>query len=75
MKPVYDTCMLKWRVKGIGLFDTPKEAWDAIRDNTNDTQLNLMVSRKMLNELRSLAKVKKISVSELVRQAIRKEIG
>ena len=74
LKPTYDECTLKWRVQGIGLFDTPQEAWNAIRDITNDGQLNVMVNRKLLNDLHSLAKDKNISIAELVRQAIRKEL-
>ena len=74
MKPVYDECTLKWRVKGIGRFDTPREAWEAIRDNTNCVQLNIMVSNKMMNDLREVADKRKISVSKLVRLAIDKEV-
>jgi hypothetical protein len=74
LKPTYDECTLKWRVKGIGLFDTPQEAWNAIRDNTNDRQLNVMVNRKLLNDMHSLAKDNNISISDFVRQAIRKEV-
>lgn len=75
MKPVYDECTLKWRVKGLGLFDTPREAWEAIRLNEKKTMLTLMISRKMLNDLRAVAEKRKISVSELVRQAVEKEVN
>lgn len=75
MKPVYDECTKKWRVKGFGLFDTPQEAWKVIRDNEKNKMLNLLVSPKMLNDLRALADERKISVSELVRQAIDKEVN
>ena len=75
MKPIYDGCTLKWRVKGLGLFDTPREALEAIRLNEKKTMLTLMVSRKMLNELRALADERNISVSELVRRAITKAVN
>ena len=75
MKPVYDECSLKWRVKGVGLFNTPQEAWNAIRDNEKSHMLNLLVSRKMMNDLRAVADKRNISVSELVRQAVRKEVN
>ena len=75
MKLVYDECTLKWRVKGLGLFDTPQEAWKAIRLNEKKTMLTLMISRKMLNDLRAVAEKRKISVSELVRQAVEKEVN
>ena len=74
MKPTYDECTLKWRVQGIGLFDTPQEAWYAIRENTNDRQLNVMVSQKLLNDIHSLAKDRNISIAKFVRQAIIKEV-
>lgn len=75
MKPVYDECTLKWRVQGIGFFDTPQEAWNAIRDNEKTHMLNLLVNRKMLNYLRRMADEKNMSVSEIVRRAIEKEMN
>ena len=75
MKPIFDECTMKWRVKDIGLFDSPQEAWNAIRDNEKTHILNLLISRKMLNNLRALANERKSSVSELVRQAIEKEVN
>ena len=75
MKPVYDECTLKWRVKGLGLFDTPQEAWKAIRLTEKKTMLTLMINRKMLNDLRAAADKRKMSVSEFVRQAIEKEVN
>lgn len=74
MKPVYDECTCKWRVKGLGLFDTPQEAWKVIRDNEKTKMLTLLVSPKMLSDLRANADKRKISVSELVRQAIEREV-
>ena len=74
MKPIYNESTLKWRVKGLGLFDTAKDAWMAIAENTNNTQLNIMVSPKMMNDLRASADARKISVSKLVRQAIENEL-
>jgi hypothetical protein len=75
MKPIYDECSLKWRVQGVGLFDTPQEAWRVIRDNERTKMLTLMVSPKMMNDLRALAKERKISISELVRRVIEKEVN
>ena len=74
MKPVYDECSCKWRVKGFGIFDTPQEAWKVIRDNEKSKMLTLLISNKMLNDLKTLADKRKISVSELVRQAIEREV-
>lgn len=75
MKPVYDECCCKWRVKGFGLFDTPQEAWKIIRDNEKNKMLTLLVSQKMLSQLRAIADERKVSVSELVRQAIEREVN
>ena len=74
MKPVYDECSCKWRVKGFGLFDTPQEAWKVIKDNEKTKMLTLLVTPKMLSELRAMADERKISVSEIVRQAIEREV-
>ena len=75
MKPIYDECTLKWRVPGVGLFDNPQDAWRVIRDNEKNKMLTLMVSQKMLRDLRSVADARRISVSELVRRAITKEVN
>lgn len=75
MKPIFDECTMMWRVKDIGLFNSPQEAWNAIRDNEKTHMLNLLISRKMQNKLRALASERKISISELVRQAIEKEVN
>ena len=75
MKPIYDECTLKWRVQGKGLFDTPQEAWQAIRESELSKMLTLMVSPKMMRKLREVAGERKMSVSNLVRQAIEKEVN
>ena len=75
MKLVYDECTMKWRVKGLGFFDTPQEAWKAIKDNERSHMLTLMISPKMMNDLRVAANERKSSVSELVRKAIEKEVN
>lgn len=74
MKPVYDECTCKWRVKGLGLFDSPQEAWKVIRENEKTKMMTLLVSPKMLSDLRVIAKERNISVSRLVREMIDKEV-
>ena len=75
MKPVYDVCTLKWRVKGLGLFDTPQEAEMAIKNSKKKTMLNIRISESTLSELQSMAKVKNTTVSNIVRQIIEREVN
>ena len=75
MKPVYDECCCKWRVKGFGLFDNPQDAWRVIKDNEKNKVLTLLISNKMRSQLNQIANDRNISVSELVRQAIEREVN
>jgi predicted DNA binding CopG/RHH family protein len=75
MKPVYDMCTLKWRVKGLGLFDTPQEAKEAIQNSKKKTRLNLRISEKTFDKLQERADSQSTTVSEVVRQIIEKEVG
>lgn len=74
MKPIYSEASMKWRVKGMGYFDTPEDAWRAIRLNERKTQLLVMVSKKMKIQLEELADKRKTTISDIVRQAIEKEV-
>ena len=74
MKLTYDECTLKWSAKGIGLFDSPQEAWKAIKENEKTKAVNFFVSRKMYADLQRISSAQKISVSEFIRRAIEKEV-
>ena len=74
MKPVYDEYSFKWTVKNVGTFDTVQEAWDAIRECEKNKMMTFMVSRKMHADLQRVARSRRISVSELIRRAIEKEV-
>lgn len=71
MKPEYDECTLKWRVKGLGLFPTLQEAKDAIKDNELSETLIIRLSPKQMRALRSAAKAQHRNVSEFVRRWIK----
>ena len=73
MKPVYDMCTHKWRVKGLGVFDTIQEAKNAMQNCKKKTMLNVRVSEETLNKLQELAISQNTTVSDVVRQIIEKE--
>lgn len=74
MKPKYNELNHMWGVSGKGFYKTPQEAWRVIRENELSKMLTLMISPKMAKDLQTIAKAKSISVSEVVRQAIQKEV-
>ena len=71
MKPEYDECTLKWRVKGLGLFPTVEEAREAIADNELSETLIVRITPKQMRELRSVAKAHHKNVSKFVRDWIK----
>lgn len=75
MKPVFDMCTLKWRVKGLGLFDSSQEAEKAIKNSKKKTMLNVRISESTLSKLQSMADTKNTTVSNIVRQIIEKEVN
>ena len=75
MKPVFDMCTLKWRVKGLGLFDTPQEAEKAIQNSKKRTTLNVRISEDTLSKLQSMANSHNTTISNIVRQIIEKGVN
>lgn len=75
MKPVYDICTLKWRVKGLGLFDSPKEAEMAIQNSKKNTRLNFRISDDVFSKLQAKADSQNTTISNVVRQIIEKEVN
>ena len=75
MKPVYDPLFMRWKVKGLGWFDSRKEAREAIRKQGYDATLLLRLTSKMKQDLETLANEKNVSVSELIREMIIKEVN
>ena len=74
MRPVYDICTLKWRVKGLGLFDTPQEAEKAIQNSKKKTRLNIRISDDVFSKLQARADSQNTTISNIVRQIIEKEV-
>lgn len=75
MKIVYDMCTLKWRVKGMGLFDTPQEAKEAIQNSKKKTRLDVRISENTMVKLQLKAASQNTTISNLVRQIIEKEVN
>jgi len=75
MKPKYDGFIGKWHVKGIGWFDNPADAWRAIKDIELKTPLMVKISKEMKAQLERESKKRGMTVSEIVRTAIRKEVN
>ena len=75
MKPVYDPSFMRWKVKGLGWFNSRKEAREAIRKQGYETTLLLRLTSKMKQDLETLAYERDITVSELIRQMIMKEVN
>lgn len=74
MKIIYDECTLKWRVKGLGLFDTPQEAEMAIQNSKKKTMLNVRISDDVFSKLQAKADAKNTTISNIVRQIIEREV-
>ena len=75
MKAVYDPSFMRWKVKGLGWFNSRKEAREAIRKRGYDATLLLRLTSKMKQDLETLADERSITVSELIRQIIVKEVN
>lgn len=74
MKPTYDPYIRRWSVKGLGYFDSLDSAKEAIRNiNLSDTLL-LRINPVTKKQLQELANSRKVSVSDVIRQAIEKEV-
>lgn len=74
MKPVYDPYFMRWRVKGLGWFDTRVEASDAIKRLGHDTTLIIRIKSELKQNIETLAQERNTTVSELVRELIEREV-
>ena len=75
MKPIYNECTHKWRVKNLGAFDTPKEAWRAIYNTRKTEQLLIMIDKPTKEKLKQLSISRNMSISSIVRIAIENEVN
>jgi hypothetical protein len=74
MKPVYDPYFMRWKVKGLGWFDTRAEASEAIKKLGHDATLIIRIKSDLKQRLETLAQERNKTVSELVRELIEKEV-
>lgn len=74
MKPCYDPYFMRWRVKGLGWFDSRAEASEAIKKLGQDTTLKIRIKSDLKQKFEALAQERNKTVSELVRELIEKEV-
>lgn len=74
MKPNFNELFRQWYVEGVGYFDNFTDAQKAIDRNKKNVKLLVMVNSDMKGKLEQLANERKMTVSEIVRQAIEKEV-
>lgn len=74
MKPVYDPYFMRWRVKGLGWFNSRAEASEAIKKLGHDTNLIIRIKSELKQNIETLAKERNTTVSELVREWIEREV-
>lgn len=74
MKPILNTVTMRWNVKGIGSFARKEDALAAIKANKMNNQIHLMVSDTMYEALVDAANERRMSISEIIRTAIEKEV-
>ena len=74
MKPVYDPYFMRWRVKGLGWFDSRAEASDAIKKLSNSEVLQTRIKPDIRQKFETLAQERNKTVSELVRELIEREV-
>ena len=74
MKPIYKLTTMCWFVEGLGLFKTKEEAQQAIEDNKLKHSIIIRISDKTKRQLEQLATDRRVSMSDVIRQAIEKEV-
>lgn len=75
MKPILDTATMRWKVKGIaGTFAHKKDAIAAIEAKKLKNQLHLFVNDETYNALKKTAEKRGTTITEVAREAIRKEV-
>lgn len=76
MKPILDTVTMRWKVNGIaGTFAHKKDAIAAIEAKKMKNQLHLLVNDETYIALKKTAEERGTTITEVVREAIRKEVG
>jgi hypothetical protein len=74
MKPTYDPYFMRWKVKGLGWFDTHKAAVDAIKKLGQDATLQTRVKSDLKQQFETLAQERGKTVSDLMRELIEREV-
>ena len=76
MKPILDTATMRWKVNGIaGTFAHKKDAIAAIEAKRMKNHIHLLVNDETYITLKKTAEERGTTITEVVREAIRKEVG
>lgn len=76
MKPILDTATMRWKVNGIvGTFAHKKDAIAAIEAKKMTNQIHLLVNDETYIALINTAEKRGTTITEVAREAIRKEVG
>ena len=75
MKPILDKATIRWKEKGWGTLAKKKDALAAIEAKRMKNQLHLLVNDETYNALKRIAEDRETTITEVVREAIRKELG
>lgn len=74
MKPHYVPWVNKWTMKGYGYFNTLEDAQKTIERDKKQCQIVVKISSIEKEELQRLAKARKTTMANIIRQAIEKEV-
>ena len=75
MKPILDTATMRWKVNGItGTFAHKKDAIAAIEAKKEKHLISVRVTTEMHNALVKTAEKRGTTITEVAREAIRKEV-
>lgn len=75
MKPIYDPYIKRWSVNGLGYYNSLAEAKEAIKQNSLSDNLLIRINPKTKRQIQELADNRNVSVSDLIRQLIEKEVN
>ena len=75
MKPILDTATMRWKCNGIaGNFGHTKDAIAAKESKKMKNHLHLLMNEETYNALKKTAEKRGTTITEVVREAIRKEV-
>lgn len=74
MKAILNTVSMRWNVKGVGSFARKEDALAAIAERSKSRMIQVRVKPEMYEALVDAANERRMSISEIIRMAIEKEV-